>query len=617
MAEKVISILLIEDEQAHAEALMRCFSMLPEYRLTTVSTIREYHEKIVAQVPDIVIADMNLADGKAMEILVSPPESIPYPIMVLTSYGDEKVAVDSIKSGALEYLAKSPETFRNMRFIVDRVLREWNYIIDRKKAQEALHEKDSQYRRIVETANEGIFIIDKEQRFIYVNQQILDLIKCSPDEILDHPASAIIAPEELSDHESQIDNRRKGIHGRYERKLQRKDGTPLWALVSASPIMDADGGFSGSFGMVTDITDRKLAEDRLRQTVSLLQATLESTADGILVVDKSGKISGFNRQFEKMWKIPGSVLNRQDDHEALEYVYSQLKEPAQFVRKVEELYSKPEEISFDMLDFIDGRIFERFSQPQLLDGKPVGRVWSFRDVTARKRYEEELQKSREELRKLTDHIIMVREEEKKAIARDIHDDIGQKLAVLKWDFSWLASKLRPTKTTEKKLQEMNEMVKETIESIHRIMKELHPPELDELGFLDSIEWQTREILTRTGLNIQTDIDCEPFQLPANIELSIFRVIQEALTNIIRHSGATMVNLSIKTVNNKLWICIRDNGTGITRKALENAESYGLAGMKERISSCNGIIFIKGNPKKGTLIDITIPLPMHKQHLSAS
>ena len=133
---------------------------------------------------------------------------------------------------------------------------------------------------------------------------------------------------------------------------------------------------------------QKPAEDALKESISLLQATLESTADGILVVDKSGKITSYNRQFAEMWRIPVDVVASRDDDRALNHVLDQLKDPEAFISKVRELYAHPDESSFDVLEFKDGKIYERYSQAQRVDGNPVGRVWSFRDVTLRKKAEQ-------------------------------------------------------------------------------------------------------------------------------------------------------------------------------------------------------------------------------------
>lgn len=171
-----------------------------------------------------------------------------------------------------------------------------------------------------------------------------------------------------------------------EAVLVAKDGrrtpyhyTGVRVMVQGAPCL---------IGMGLDLTDRKRAEAQLKHTLSIFNAALESTADGLLTVDAAGKISRFKQTFARMWRIPEAVLQKQDDQQALDWALRQLRDPEGFLGKVKELYAHPEEESHDSIEFRDGRIFERYSQPQRIDGRIVGRVWSFRDVTARRQAEE-------------------------------------------------------------------------------------------------------------------------------------------------------------------------------------------------------------------------------------
>ena len=156
------------------------------------------------------------------------------------------------------------------------------------------------------------------------------------------------------------------------------------------PVRDRQGKITGIVGNSHDITERKLVEAELIQTVSTLHATLEATTDGILVVDGQSRIVNFNQRFAEMWHIPGAVMESRDADQALEFVLDQLVDHQVFVTKVRMLNSKPEMESFDTLLFKDGHVFEYYSRPQRIAGQSVGRVWSFRDVTERKRAEEKL-----------------------------------------------------------------------------------------------------------------------------------------------------------------------------------------------------------------------------------
>lgn len=150
------------------------------------------------------------------------------------------------------------------------------------------------------------------------------------------------------------------------------------------------------------LPNKESADLELERSLSLLRATLESTADGILVVDRQGKIVSCNQQFASMWNIPTSVIEARDDDRALAYVLNQLKDPQTFLKKVRELYGDPHAESFDVLEFHDGRIFERYSKPQLVAGEAVGRVWSFRDITEKRKAEENLLESEDRYKKLVE-----------------------------------------------------------------------------------------------------------------------------------------------------------------------------------------------------------------------
>jgi PAS domain S-box-containing protein len=235
------------------------------------------------------------------------------------------------------------------------------------------------------------------------------------------------------------------------------------------------------------------------------------------------------------------------------------------------------------------------------------------DINERKQAEEEVLKSREELRKLTEHLINVREEEKKTIARDIHDDLGQKFAALRMDISWLIKKIKLNEEQTRKVTEMERMLTEGVESIHRIIKELRPPVLDDFGLIDAVLWQVNEMKKRTPINFNIEILCDPLKLSSTTELSLFRVVQEVIINSTKHSMATEVSLIFRIDKNILTVIIRDNGIGITDSAISSSDSLGIMGMKERISYCHGSISIAGKKNQGTTVEIRIPI-LKKQQL---
>lgn len=226
----------------------------------------------------------------------------------------------------------------------------------------------------------------------------------------------------------------------------------------------------------------------------------------------------------------------------------------------------------------------------------------------RLRAEERLRESHEQLRALSIYLQYVREEERTRIAREVHDELGQALTGLKLDLAWIAGRLpRSQRPLLDKIDTMSGHVDETIQSIRRIATELRPGILDDLGLVAALEWQANEFQSRTGIECHVSSTLQDTLLDADLNTAFFRIFQETLTNIMRHAGATRVDVHSTQQGNLLVLSVRDNGRGILPGEVKDRRSIGLLGMEERAALLGGEFEITGEHGRGTLVTVRIPL----------
>jgi signal transduction histidine kinase len=221
------------------------------------------------------------------------------------------------------------------------------------------------------------------------------------------------------------------------------------------------------------------------------------------------------------------------------------------------------------------------------------------------RKSERLRESEDKLRRLAAHLISVREEERAHIAREIHDELGQVLTGLKMEVTWLAKRLKDKPLVEK-TDSMCALIDSTVQTVRKIATGLRPEMLDDMGLVAAVGWQAKEFQKRTGIRCRTKLPAET-KFDIDVSTTMFRIFQEILTNVARHSRATRVDIDLSVAEDQVQLEVVDNGVGIQDDELRAKKSLGLLGMQERALLFGGDVKITGSPGHGTRVSVNIPL----------
>lgn len=350
--------------------------------------------------------------------------------------------------------------------------------------------------------------------------------------------------------------------------------------------------------LILQITVRKNAEAELTIERNKLKGILDTMADGVYIVNRQYEIEYVNSALVQEY---GPV----DGRKCYEYSYDRA-EPCLWCNKPE-VFSGGSALC-EWYSSRTGKTYELLERPiRNFDGS-VSKLKIMHDITERKRALEEVRDSREQLRNLSAHLQAAREEERTAIAREIHDELGQVLATLQLDISWLVGEFHEDqRPLVEKAEAMSGLIVNTVKTVQKISSDLRPIMLDELGLADAIEWQATEFQKRSGISCDFAVELESNSIDRGISTALYRIFQETLTNVLRHAGATRVEGSLTEKKGRIVLMVRDNGQGITRKQINDSLSIGLIGMQERTRMLGGKVRIRGVDQKGTAIVVQIPI----------
>lgn len=392
----------------------------------------------------------------------------------------------------------------------------------------------------------------------------------------------------------------------FEYRMIAKDGSIVWLRDIVTVIVENDEAVYLR-GIMVDITKQKKVEEISRLSHQrLINAELLGKTGYWHSDAKTGKVTWSEGTYRIFGETQGNFKENSEDF------YSRVC-PAdlQKVRgMIQEVYKNKIPVTYEFwIKTPAGE--ERYigtSAEAVFDseGNVIAVFGNTIDLTERKKASEEIKNAYQEIRRLTDYLQNIREKERSNIAREIHDELGQLLTVLKMDASWLSKKIAPEdKEASQKMEKFIQLLDETFKSVRRISYALRPGILDDLGLIAAMEWYLSEFEKHSGIKTVFDHCEDDIVLPDNFNTGLFRILQESLINVTRHANAKKVKVALKMKDEHLMLNITDDGNGFS-ESIKNKHKLGILGMKERTFMMGGSYQINSSPDKGTSVTVTIP-----------
>jgi PAS domain S-box-containing protein len=596
-------ILIVEDETIVAMDIRAQITSMGHEAVGTAST----GENAVAMAgtlrPDLVLMDINLAgnmDGVAAAQIIRTDLALP--VVFLTAFSSDAVLARAKLTDPYGYILK-PFSEPELRTVIEMALY-------RSQADARLRESEQHFRAIFDAEPECVKVVSPQGKITLMNAAGLAMLELDSLEqatairLLDFLAPMYREPF-MALHQKVI----AGGSGLLEFEITGMRGTHRWLETHAAPLRDASGQVSAMLSVTRDITERKQARQQRRVSDQILSAV----SQGVIISGLQQNILSVNDAFLKITGYSRDEVLGQ----TCKFMQGPLTEQA-VLDQIRQAVRTNSDFAGDILNYRkDGTSFWNeltISPVRDEQGKVTQFVGIVRDISERKQAESEQRENMAQLQALSGRVLEAQETERRRVAHELHDELGQSLTAIKINlqaYERLAQKV-PDGITAENIR----IVEDALKQVRGLAAALRPSMLDDLGLVPALGWMTEQNAMRSGIAMVFECPMPQIRLSADIETACFRIVQEALTNIVRHAKCSHVHVQLFHEDGALVLSVADNGCGFDLAAMrmraKSGASMGVLGMQERATLIGGTLTMESGPGRGSTLTLRCPLRLQNE-----
>ncbi len=635
-----IKILFLDNSEPDFELVVRHLTNKGlEFIAKRCNTLNSFKSEVTQLNPDIVLADYNQNGFSAIDALNYLKQiGSDIPFIILTVSQPEEIIINSFKAGIDDYISKSnPEPLLNAI----------NTLIKEKKIKQENGKNAAFFKLYAEIGenylltqslvNTGFLILNSStKKILFANNAFCTISGYNINDIFKlHSFLTLIEEEYVKVFNANLNAliKNKNAVRIFRLTLKKKNDEKISVEITAKQIIKNILTYPGSTEndpesdniqvqfIVRELTEKinrelmqSLTNEALLEREKRFRSFIEEAKDyAIIMLDIEGRITNWNNGAKKITGFTENEIILKEFNTILQNENNKGNNSNYLLLQAQKERHAEKELWLKKKD--GSRFWALVSVTVLFNGgtEPLNYSVIIKDLTENKIKEDHLKEHEKQLRALAAHLQAAREEERTRIARELHDEFSQMLTAVRLDLTILSRMVAKTVAEPlnrlsllEKISSISDLLETTIKSIRRIITQLRPTVLDELGLLTAIQWQAQEFENRTHIRCRITKLQHNINPDQNVSTAIFRIYQEALTNVARHASATVVNLSLQKIKNDIVMEISDNGKGIDNTKLKDPTSTGIMGIRERITALGGRFEIISEINKGTKLIIYIP-----------